>query len=105
MARTPREHSASGRQARRGAPGLPSGSGGDENTATDASQRPRDARLGKTIAREYRIAADGLEQMKDERPGLLPALGVFTTMMVVIGGVIGSGVFRKSGVMASEVGS
>src|SRR5881394_2960764 len=43
--------------------------------------------------------------MKDERPGLLPALGVFTTMMVVIGGVIGSGVFRKSGLMAAEVGS
>jgi basic amino acid/polyamine antiporter, APA family len=43
--------------------------------------------------------------MKDERSGLLPALGVFTTMMVVIGGVIGSGVFRKSGVMAAEVGS
>ena len=43
--------------------------------------------------------------MKDERPGLLPALGVFTTMMLVIGGVIGSGVFRKSGVMAAEVGS
>jgi APA family basic amino acid/polyamine antiporter len=43
--------------------------------------------------------------MKEERSGLLPALGVFTTMMVVIGGVIGSGVFRKSGVMAAEVGS
>src|SRR2546426_5080358 len=43
--------------------------------------------------------------MKDDRPGLVPALGVFTTMMVVIGGVIGSGVFRKSGVMAAEVGS
>jgi basic amino acid/polyamine antiporter, APA family len=43
--------------------------------------------------------------MKDERPGLLPALGVFTTMMVVIGGVIGSGVFRKSGVMAAQLGS
>ena len=39
------------------------------------------------------------------QPGLLPSLGVFTTMMVVIGGVIGSGVFRKSGVMAAEVGS
>lgn len=43
--------------------------------------------------------------MKEERPGLLPALGVFTTTMVVVGGVIGSGVFRKSGVMAAEVGS
>ena len=43
--------------------------------------------------------------MKDERSGLLPALGVFTTMMIVIGGVIGSGVFRKSGVMAAQLGS
>ena len=43
--------------------------------------------------------------MKDERTGLLPALGVFTTMMIVIGGVIGSGVFRKSGVMAAQLGS
>ncbi len=44
-----------------------------------------------------------------ERPhakeGLLPALGLFTTTMIVIGGVIGSGIFRKPGGMASEVGS
>ncbi len=37
--------------------------------------------------------------------GLLPTLGLFTTMMVVIGGVIGSGIFRKPGIMAAQVGS
>ncbi|HEX3798658.1 MAG TPA: amino acid permease [Verrucomicrobiae bacterium] len=37
--------------------------------------------------------------------GLVPALGLFTTTMMVIGGVIGSGIFRKAGVMAGEVGS
>src|SRR5215831_8998819 len=38
-------------------------------------------------------------------PGLLPSLGLFTTVMLVVGGVIGSGIFRKPGVMASQVGS
>jgi APA family basic amino acid/polyamine antiporter len=37
--------------------------------------------------------------------GLLPSLGLFTTVMMVIGGVIGSGIFRKPGVMAAQVGS
>ena len=32
-------------------------------------------------------------------------LGVFTTTMVVVGGVIGSGIFRKPGVMAAELGT
>jgi APA family basic amino acid/polyamine antiporter len=36
---------------------------------------------------------------------LVPSLGLFTTTMIVVGGVIGSGIFRKPGVMASEVGS
>src|ERR1041384_8733753 len=39
------------------------------------------------------------------KPGLLPALGLFSTVMLVIGGVIGSGIFRKPGVMASQLGS
>jgi APA family basic amino acid/polyamine antiporter len=40
------------------------------------------------------------------RPGsLIPALGLFSTIMLVIGGVIGSGIFRKPGVMASQLGS
>src|SRR6266700_6254732 len=37
--------------------------------------------------------------------GLLPSLGLFTTIMMVIGGVIGSGIFRKPGVMAAQLGS
>jgi len=37
--------------------------------------------------------------------GLLPSLGLFTTIMMVVGGVIGSGIFRKPGVMAAQVGS
>src|SRR5947199_4267144 len=38
-------------------------------------------------------------------PNLLPALGIFTTVMMVVGGVIGSGIFRKPGVMAGQIGS
>ncbi len=37
--------------------------------------------------------------------GLLPQLGLFTTTMLVLGGVIGSGIFRKPGIMAEQVGS
>jgi APA family basic amino acid/polyamine antiporter len=37
--------------------------------------------------------------------GLVPTLGLFTTIMMVVGGVIGSGIFKKSGVMAAHVGS
>jgi APA family basic amino acid/polyamine antiporter len=36
---------------------------------------------------------------------LIPSLGLFTTTMIVVGGVIGSGIFRKPGVMAGQVGS
>ncbi len=39
------------------------------------------------------------------RPGLLPTLGLFSTIMLVVGGVIGSGIFRKPGVMAAQLGS
>lgn len=38
-------------------------------------------------------------------PSLFPALGLFSTVMLVIGGVIGSGIFRKPGVMAAQLGS
>jgi len=37
--------------------------------------------------------------------GLLPSLGLFSTIMLVVGGVIGSGIFRKPGVMALQLGS
>lgn len=38
-------------------------------------------------------------------PGLIRSFGLFTTVMMVVGGVIGSGIFRKPGVMAAQVGS
>jgi len=38
-------------------------------------------------------------------PGLLPSLGLFTTTMMVVGGVIGSGIFKKPAVMAAQLGS
>ena len=51
--------------------------------------------------------ADLKHQAEVERAneGLLPSLGLFTTTMTVVGGVIGSGIFRKPGVMAAQVGS
>src|SRR5437867_2861661 len=36
---------------------------------------------------------------------LIPTLGIFSATMLVAGGVIGSGIFRKAGVMAAQVGS
>ncbi len=45
---------------------------------------------------------------EDPRPGqagLIPTLGIFSAVMLVAGGVIGSGIFRKPGVMAAQVGS
>ena len=39
------------------------------------------------------------------QPKLVPALGIFSAIMLVAGGVIGSGIFRKPGVMAAQVGS
>src|SRR4051812_46559539 len=45
------------------------------------------------------------QQQTKQQPSLLPALGIFSATMLVAGGVIGSGIFRKPGVMAAEVGS
>jgi basic amino acid/polyamine antiporter, APA family len=42
---------------------------------------------------------------KPSSADLLPVLGIFTTTMMVVGSVIGSGIFRKPGVMAAELGS
>src|SRR5687767_9039892 len=42
---------------------------------------------------------------RPDQPGLIPALGIFSATMLVAGGVIGSGIFRKPGVMAAQVGS
>lgn len=35
--------------------------------------------------------------------GLLPRLGLFTTVMIVVGAMIGSGVFKKPGTMAADL--
>src|SRR6185503_9056818 len=44
-------------------------------------------------------------QLRRDQPTLIPALGMFSATMLVAGGVIGSGIFRKPGVMAAQVGS
>ncbi|TAL00934.1 MAG: amino acid permease [Verrucomicrobia bacterium] len=48
---------------------------------------------------------DDKSQSTNRNVGLLPTLGLFSTIMLVVGGVIGSGIFRKSGVMAAQLGS
>src|SRR5580658_2490325 len=37
--------------------------------------------------------------------GLVRTLGLFTTITIVVGAVIGSGIFKKPGIMAAEIGS
>src|SRR5437660_9123076 len=49
--------------------------------------------------------SDPTDNRHADRPGLIPALGMFSATMLVAGGVIGSGIFRKPGVMAAQVGS
>src|SRR5216117_1456078 len=44
-------------------------------------------------------------QLRRDQPRLIPALGIFSATMLVAGGVIGSWIFRKPGVMAGQVGS
>src|SRR6267154_497843 len=44
-------------------------------------------------------------ELRRDQPRLIPALGIFSATMLVAGGVIGSGIFRKPGVMATQVGS
>ncbi|MEW6303572.1 MAG: amino acid permease [Verrucomicrobiota bacterium] len=48
---------------------------------------------------------DQRDDLRQVNAGLMPSLGLFTVVMIVVGGVIGSGIFRKPGVMASQVGS
>ncbi|HXT41435.1 MAG TPA: amino acid permease, partial [Candidatus Angelobacter sp.] len=45
------------------------------------------------------------EESHPDELQLIPTLGMFSATMLVAGGVIGSGIFRKAGVMASQVGS
>src|SRR5688572_11098037 len=44
-------------------------------------------------------------QTRRDQPALIPTLGIFSAVMLVAGGVIGSGIFRKPGGMAGQVGS
>jgi APA family basic amino acid/polyamine antiporter len=41
----------------------------------------------------------------NEKLSLLPTLGLFTTIAIVVGAVIGSGIFKKPALMASQLGS
>src|ERR1051325_5100178 len=47
----------------------------------------------------------GARSPAQAKAALIPTLGLFSATMLVAGGVIGSGIFRKSGVMAAQVGS
>ncbi len=51
--------------------------------------------------------SDSNDQIQRQRTnaGLVRSLGLFSTVMFVVGSVIGSGVFAKPGLMASQVGS
>src|SRR5438876_8927041 len=43
--------------------------------------------------------------LRRDQPRLIPALRIFSATMLVAGDVIRSGIFRKPGVMAAQVGS
>ncbi len=46
---------------------------------------------------------DHKAEVRHANTGLLPSLGLFTTTMIVVGAMIGSGIFRKPGVMAGDL--
>lgn len=46
-----------------------------------------------------------MEIKKSLKGGLLPTLGLYTTLAIVVGAVIGSGIFKKPAVMAQVTGS
>ena len=46
-----------------------------------------------------------MEEIKTPKRGLLPTLGLYTTLAIVVGAVIGSGIFKKPAVMAEVTGS
>jgi APA family basic amino acid/polyamine antiporter len=45
------------------------------------------------------------DEIQRANAGLVSSLGLFSTVLFVVGAVIGSGVFRKPGVMAGQIGS
>ena len=51
----------------------------------------------------HRTTNDHSAEARHSNVGLLPSLGLFTTTMIVVGAVIGSGIFRKPGVMANDL--
>jgi APA family basic amino acid/polyamine antiporter len=78
---------------------------GDVNLTTRIPLSPR-LEIGddrETCMPELKEPTDVTQE--PAKSGLLPALGLFSTVMLVVGGVIGSGIFRKPGVMAAQVGS
>ncbi len=42
---------------------------------------------------------------EQENKGLIPSLGIYITIAIVVGAVIGSGIFKKPALMASQLGS
>lgn len=46
-----------------------------------------------------------MQKTGSKKDTLIPALGLYTTLAIVIGAVIGSGIFKKPALMASQLGS
>lgn len=67
-------------------------------------ENPACARSASHPTSAHRVSAP-TPSPAQSKPGLLPTLGLFSTIMLVVGGVIGSGIFRKTGGMAAELGS
>ncbi len=71
--------------------------------------------MKKSVINKYfLINFQSLQKCKNEKlmnskftskEGLLPQLGLFTTISIVVGAVIGSGIFRKPAFMAAELGT
>lgn len=45
------------------------------------------------------------QNFEDKNKGLIPQLGLYTTIAIVVGAVIGSGIFKKPALMAEQLGS
>jgi basic amino acid/polyamine antiporter, APA family len=73
--------------------------------------RPSSPSAENTLSNDLHTSKDAPHLMSEPagqaapRPKLIPTLGLFSATMLVAGGVIGSGIFRKPGVMAAQVGS
>jgi APA family basic amino acid/polyamine antiporter len=69
---------------------------------------PRSRFFVSSFGAVYKVRAKARMTDSTPRTGparLIPTLGLFSAVMLVAGGVIGSGIFRKAGVMAAQVGS